>query len=233
LKGAPPISAATPNPLSYEAAPAAQRPEPVRPGRVALVVSLWLIAIAIAAMLDRPVAEWVHAHGWDVKTTWSGSHRNVTRLLKLPGDYLLTVAIAAAVCIFHRQRWRAAGFVLLAGVVSGVNGLFKWIVGRHRPVKGIDPFHFDWFVGGITGLFKQKDLCFPSGHACLAFATATALAILLPRWRWWFYFGAALVAAERIFENANYVSDAVAGAAMGVLAAHVTRVVVQAFQAAP
>lgn len=208
--------------IDYRTPPPDAPTPPARRGRVLFIICLWLIALALAGGLDRPVAQWVHAHGMDAKAAWNASHKGVVRALKLPGDYLLTLLVAVLLGLFHRQHWRAAGFLLLAGLVSGVNGLLKWIVGRHRPVKGIHPFHFDWFVGGIKGLFHQKDLSFPSGHACLAFASAAALAILLPRWRGWFYAVAAFVAAERIFENAHYVSDAVAGAGIGVLAAYGT-----------
>ena len=49
-----------------------------------------------------------------------------------------------------------------------------------------------------------------------------ALAILLPRWRYAFYAAVSLVAAERVLENAHYVSDAVAGAGLGVFSAYAT-----------
>ena len=137
--------------------------------------------------------------------------------------------MAVALGLFHPWRWRAAGFVALSGAVSGINGAFKWVVGRQRPIKGIRPFDIDPFIGGLPGLFTAKNLCFPSGHACLAFATATAVGICLPRGRPLFYGIAAIVAVERVFENAHYVSDAVAGAAMGVLAARVTHYVLNRY----
>jgi membrane-associated phospholipid phosphatase len=71
----------------------------------------------------------------------------------------------------------------------------------------------------MAGIFHEKNLSFPSGHATLAFATAAALAIFLPRWRAGFYIVAAMVAAERVLENAHYVSDVVAGALVGWICA--------------
>ena len=67
------------------------------------------------------------------------------------------------------------------------------------------------------------NLSFPSGHAACAFATATALSILLPRWRGAFYAVAVLVAAERVLENGHWLSDVVAAAALGVGSVYVVR----------
>jgi len=117
--------------------------------------------------------------------------------------------------------------VALAGLFSGVNELIKWVAGRTRPYKlfagpgakegaYLAPFELHPFRGG-------SNMAFPSGHAALAFATAAALAILMPRWRWAFYGIAALTAAERVLEGAHYPSDVVAAAALGVGAAHAAR----------
>jgi membrane-associated phospholipid phosphatase len=65
-------------------------------------------------------------------------------------------------------------------------------------------------------------MSFPSGHTCLAFATAATLAIMIPRWRPAFYALASVVAVERVVENAHYVTDVLAGAAVGTIAAHLT-----------
>jgi membrane-associated phospholipid phosphatase len=186
------------------------------------LLALWLLAFGVALLADRPVAEWVHRQGWDAHRSWSAAHRAINFVLKIPGEYLFTLAVAIAVALFHPSRWRAGGFVALAGVVSGINGLVKWVVGRHRPVPevGIHPFDFRPFEGGLHGLFAAKNLCFPSGHACLAFATAAAVGLVLPKWRYWLYALAVLVAVERVLENAHYVSDVVGAAVLGVLAAH-------------
>jgi membrane-associated phospholipid phosphatase len=194
--------------------------------RLIVATALWLAALAAAFAVDRPVAEWVHRHGLDAHKSWTHARSHANTLLKLPGEYYITAGIALIVGVFHRRRWRGAAFVAVTGVASGVNGLVKWVAGRHRPAEdGVffrhAPFDFHPFAGGLPGLFGgEKNLCFPSGHACLAFATAAALSLLLPRWRWAFYIGAALVAAERVLENAHYVSDTVAAAALGVAAAH-------------
>src|SRR4051812_37819581 len=112
--------------------------------RVILHVSLWLLAFGVALLADRPVAEWVRRQAWDVKQALSPTHHVVNFVLKIPGEYMFTLAVAVALMLAHPGRWRAGVFVAVAGAVSGLNGVVKWVVGRHRPVPevGIRPFDF-------------------------------------------------------------------------------------------
>ena len=186
-----------------------------------LVLLAWLAALVVAAMLDASVAGFVRSSGLEA---FMNSHKSLRHVLKTPGEYWFTIVVMLAF-LFHRLRWRAPVLVLLGTTLSGVNGLTKWMVGRVRPFKLFDdhdvarlaPFDLHPFIGGLHGLFGGvKNLCFPSGHAALAFATAAASAILLPRWRCVFYGVATLVALERISENAHWLSDNVAAAALGI-----------------
>jgi membrane-associated phospholipid phosphatase len=202
--------------------------------RTSILVALWLAAFAAGLAADRPAAQAVHDRGWDDKAGWDKQTRALVEVVKLPGTYWAAAVAAVAVGFLHPLRWRAAGLVAGAGALSGTNGLLKWVVGRRRPVAGIHPFAVDPFVGGIRGLFgAEKNLSFPSGHACLAFATASALAICLPRWRWAFYAVALIVAVERVLENAHYVSDCVAAAGLGVLATAIVRAMLIRYASAP
>jgi membrane-associated phospholipid phosphatase len=196
---------------------------------VILAVLAWLVAIVVAALLDRAVAVWVRDSGVQ---QWMTSHNTLKYIVKLPGEFFFTAAVAIVVALIHPLNWRGGAFLLLATIVSGINGLVKWIVGRTRPFKlpvydgagepVASPFVLSPFRGGLAGMFVGKNLCFPSGHAALAFATAAALAMLWPRspWRWLWYVLAAVVAGERVAENAHWLSDTVAAAALGVGGVH-------------
>jgi membrane-associated phospholipid phosphatase len=210
-----------------------------RSQRLILAVVLWLAAIAIASAFDRSIADWARDSG---AAEFLKSHRWLAATLKAPGEYGLVVVVAVVVMFLHPLRWRAGGFVFLATAVSGVNGLIKWVSGRTRPFKLpvyapgtthplAEPFMLVPFRGGWHGMFDGRNLCFPSGHAALAFATAAAVAMLWPaaRWRWGGYVIAAAVAAERVAENAHWLSDAVAAAALGVAGVYVIRWVVTKF----
>lgn len=56
---------------------------------------------------------------------------------------------------------------------------------------------------------------FPSGHAALAFATATSLAEIKPKHKWFYYAGAALIGWSRVETKAHTWADVAAGAALG------------------
>lgn len=212
---------------------------------IKLIITLWVAAFALAYAFDARVAGIANRQGWEKPSSkrpdrtgggrpmqWNATTFRVTEAIKSPGEYWFTAVSAGAAWAFSKLRWRAAVIVALAGAMTSVNGLIKWIVGRRRPVTGLLPTEFDPFIGGFEGLFGGvSDLSFPSGHACLAFATATALALLFPRAKWIFYAVAALTAAERVFENAHWLSDAVAGAALGAGCAYVAYAIVRRYTA--
>jgi membrane-associated phospholipid phosphatase len=186
------------------------------------LVLLWMLAIAVAAMLDRFVAAHVHALGID---QFMHQHKLLRETIKLGGFYPFTMVLAAIVGFFHAWRWRGAVLLLLFTLVAALNEPIKWIVGRTRPFKSLSgqeaplaPFHLHPFPP-----LGSKDLSFPSGHASLAFAMAAALAILLPRFRWLFYLCAIVVGLERIGENAHWLSDVVAAAALGICGVEMLR----------
>ena len=91
--------------------------------------------------------------------------------------------------------------------------LIKWLAGRHRPIDFFSHgyFGFDYFGLGY-------DLTsFPSGHAQTAFSLAVALTILFPRWGILAFIAAGAVSLSRIVLTSHYLSDVIAGAAVGIL----------------
>jgi undecaprenyl-diphosphatase len=58
---------------------------------------------------------------------------------------------------------------------------------------------------------------FPSGHAQVVFTVATALTILFPRWGAPLFVSAAVISSSRIILASHYLSDVIAGAAVGIL----------------
>jgi membrane-associated phospholipid phosphatase len=143
-----------------------------------------------------------------------------------PGHFFCTLLIAALVAMVHRLRWRGAVVVLVAGMITAVNSVIKWGAGRSRPdwKTGTPGMDFHPFRGGWDGLIHQENLAFPSGDVALAVSTAAALTYLAPRGAvlWWAM--AAVVAFQRVAENAHHVSDVLAAGALGVAAFHCARV---------
>ena len=217
------------NYLESEAHVVPERPLPeavparagIAPARVILFLTAWLIAIVIAVCADARVATLMRTTG---VAGFLEHHKAISETLKIPGFFPFTIlAVLPMVVWWHRQRWGAGLFVLIVTVLSGSNQLIKWIAGRTRPFKPPDgsgalvPLELHPFPA------SGRNLCFPSGHAALAFATAAALGILWPRFRWRFYALATIVAVERFAENAHWLSDCVAAAALGIGGAHLVR----------
>jgi undecaprenyl-diphosphatase len=63
---------------------------------------------------------------------------------------------------------------------------------------------------------------FPSGHAATAFGAAVALALLVPRLRWWAIGLATLVALSRVYLGMHFTADVAAGALLGTAIAGAT-----------
>lgn len=190
--------------------------------RRAVMLVVGCVLLLAAGLVDAPLAGWVHRHGWGpvVKGSW------LAKIVKWPGDFRFTLVVGGLILAANAKRWRGVVMVLLAGALAGLfYTLVKWTVGRTRPFPKnapvVPPFEFHPFAKGVSGLWKAENQAFPSGHVCLAFATAAALAMIFPRGRIAFFALAALVGLERVMEGAHYPSDVVGGAIVGVLAAWV------------
>ena len=186
--------------------------------RVVILISVWCIAFILALWLDYPIAHFVHTSGFgkQVEGKWWA------QVIKEPGEFRFTLAVAVLLAAARQIRWKQSMFVLLAGIVSGANFIVKWIAGRYRPYKlpgtiELHPFELRPFGRGLTGLFNQHDLCFPSGHECTAAALATAMLLIWPRGAWFFLLLALFVGIERPAENAHYASDVIGAAGFAVL----------------
>ena len=191
-----------------------------------IAIGLWLAAIGLAMCFDSAIAIRVQRSGID---EWLRSHHLTAHVIKWPGTYACTIPVALVAGLTHAKRSLAGWFVILATMLSGgINFLSKWMVGRSRPFKldqiTAQPFILSPFRGGIHGFMRSENLCFPSGHTSLAFATAAAVAMLWPqaKWRWIGYAVASIIAIERVLENSHWASDAVAGAALGLATVHLT-----------
>jgi len=206
-------------------APAATKPirssVPIARSRAVVWLGLWAVLMLGAIGIDRPVAAWVYHSEIFVTVRRLG----VTPVIRAPGTFYFTLAAAAAMVLWDRRTVRASAALLLSGLMAGVfYTIAKWSIGRHRPIFdgrtfNPAPFELHFFHGGLTSLIRPgPNLSFPSGHECLAFATAAALTTMIPSWGWAFYAVAVGVGVERVLEGAHYVSDVVAAAGLGILA---------------
>jgi membrane protein DedA with SNARE-associated domain/membrane-associated phospholipid phosphatase len=160
------------------------------------------------ALFDPRAEQWVVA----VRTPWlTGVMKSVTWL----GSNAVIVpalVLVAAVLVLRGRDWRSA--ILLGSAVAGAVGLYnivKVAVERPRPPSTV-------WIGDFSGA------AYPSGHATQAVAFYGVLALVLsakrsPGVRVLVWTGAAvitlLVGASRLYLGAHWLTDVLAGYALG------------------
>jgi membrane-associated phospholipid phosphatase len=191
--------------------------------RVGVQLGRWLLAACVAvfagvavdvthrgplARADEHIAHWCFRH---VTGRLHAACSWATHL----GDSLLLAAfvvIVIAWLLTRRRRFDAVLLMVSAGATAAFTAGLKVAFHRSRPVY-VDPVH------------GPKSFSFPSGHASGAFAVYLLLAILLTlglsgRVRSWAIGGAfalaTLVAATRVLLPVHFLSDVVAGSAIGL-----------------
>jgi undecaprenyl-diphosphatase len=143
------------------------------------------------------------------------------------GVVLVPSGIALLACLWLRPRLpsladalgkiiRGAGLLFAAVAAAGItNDGLKLLFERARPRL--------WLHGDPTGFFSghmgSDYQSFPSGHTATSVAAAIVLSQLFPRWRAEFALFALLIAFSRILLDAHYLSDVIAGAAVGTICA--------------
>ena len=176
---------------------------------LAVVAVLALLLVTVPAGLtgfDRAVGSVLVFHG-------DGSAITVLRVLTAPGteDIRYPILVTVAGFLLWRRRWRLAAFVAVASLgVAPINRALKSVFERPRPS-----------YPGTT--VTAGDWSFPSGHASGAAVLAGVLLVLVwPHVRQHHALvgavaalGAATVAWTRTALGVHYLSDVVAGLALG------------------
>ncbi len=181
-----------------------------------------------AQPIDVRIARWSQRPSLQNSTVLDVTARTV-EWLAVPGGSTLPVATFVAGRVGENDRLsesslRIEGSVLAAGIVTQ---LLKRTIGRARPyaVRDSNPYDVSFFHRFGAG---QDYRSFPSGHASVAFAAATSIAIETsrssPAQRRWVgptaYSLATLTGLARIYHDKHWASDVVAGAVIGALSAH-------------
>jgi undecaprenyl-diphosphatase len=113
-----------------------------------------------------------------------------------------------AIALVLAAAWRRPSLFLTVVVADAIADLLaelgKEVFHRHRP--------FETQLGPPTSTYS-----FPSGHSATAFACATVLGSLAPRFRLPFFVLASLIALSRLYNGVHYPTDVVAGSVLGVL----------------
>lgn len=130
------------------------------------------------------------------------------------GDGWLWYALGAVLLLFGgEQRFMAVGAAAFgAGIGIALFLNLKKATGRKRPCA----FHPHCWAT----LLPPDQFSFPSGHTITAFAVAVTLSLFYPELAPGLLFCAISIAASRIMLGMHFLSDVLAGAAIGALLAY-------------
>jgi membrane-associated phospholipid phosphatase len=196
----------------------AQTPASPQPQPTGSVLRWWEGAavfggVAVATLFDEGVQH-------SLQQARSQSSDDVAAIVRRIGQPEVFATIPAALfltgILSRRQPLRHAATRIAASLaVTGVLvTATKFIVGRQRPTQGEEP--------DVLRPFSGSD-AFPSGHAAMAFTLATSLADEIRRpWATVVLMAAAAGTGwSRLNDNMHWLSDVVAGAALGIASAQV------------
>lgn len=125
------------------------------------------------------------------------------------GDGWLWSAVGLVVLLFGGERrldaLEAGFFAVIAGIATFF--IVKPITGRERPCA-VEPHCW-------SSLLPPDRFSFPSGHTITAFAVALSIGLFYPALIVGLIFCALSVAASRVLLGLHYLSDVLAGIAIG------------------
>jgi membrane-associated phospholipid phosphatase len=164
---------------------------------------------------DKAIADTIAAHT-------EPSMQSIAQALTWGADENLLLAAAVGVwcCTLRKPAWRplANHFVALTLASAVLPHLLKNVVDQTRP----DRLTVRGHGHGVPVSGKARD-AFPSGHAMHMGALASAAGLLRPRPRLAVRLVTVLLSATRVVLLAHWVSDVVAGYALGALLERIMR----------
>ena len=125
---------------------------------------------------------------------------------------LFWIAIGLVLCF--TKRYRRHGILMLLSLAVGYilgEGILKHLFARIRPVDTLGLQLLIEHPGGFS---------FPSGHSCSSFNAAMCLQLTNRKWSIPAFVTASLIAFSRVYHGVHYLTDILAGAALGVLLAY-------------
>lgn len=167
--------------------------------------------IAALSVLDEPVQQDIQGHRSPAGDNLASTVRRMgeVEVFGTVAGGMFFAGVVAHRPALSRASVRIAASLTLAGILSSAG---KLLSGRPRPNEAGDADDLKLFSGHQA---------FPSGHTTMAFALATSLANEIKRpWASVGLFAAAAGTGwSRLNDNKHWLSDVIAGAAVGVTSA--------------
>ncbi len=182
-----------------------------------LVASIWLLRLWV----DGPALDFFYAFDG---TLWEAPAELVTEGGRWSLWFAGTIAVATAATMARaRHIAHLAGELALALLVAGLVGTALKIVFGEPVIdlaQALGNHDFAWFR------LSEQWHAFPSGHAMTVGVVVATAWRRTPRWRRAIAAAGLFVAASRFMTSVHFVSDVVAGLALGVACAFVAEAAV-------
>lgn len=182
----------------------------MRPRTLTFCIALMIAAVAVITLELSGVST-----GWRLR--FRGDVARETMWLAQYGQFTCVVCIALTIWLIDPAKRRFIPLLIIAVLVAaGTATVVKLASGRVRP----NHEHSGQFNGPFAE-HKSANRSFPSGHTTSAFALSAVLAGLYPRGRMLFWTLATACGLLRWVQDAHWLSDVLAGAALGLFVAHI------------
>ena len=190
-----------------------------------------LLVFAAILFIDRPVVAYVHAALGSANPNFDALTHIVDPIPVAAGLIIAWAGIAALCGVRPGPHGRTALRIAVAVLIAiAVKEQLKVLAGRTWAETWTNN-NPSYIKDGVFGFFPLKGLwsggrayhSFPSGHMTAVSVASVSLALSFPRGRWLAPIPIALVAVGMIGANYHWVSDLIAGTALGsavALAAH-------------
>lgn len=177
------------------------------------LAAILLFCVVSMVFFDQPLTLFFHQLDTGA---WHTSWKAVTKAGQ--SEWYLIGGLAMFAWFRKRNRQLSIKGLFLFTTVAGSGltaDLLKFVFGRARPklllhdgIYGFKPFGH---------AFNHAWQSFPSGHAVTALSAALSLSLLLPRFQPVFIIVGITIAVSRVVLCQHYLSDIVAGSALGVV----------------
>ena len=181
-----------------------------------LVAAAICSGLALAALsFDIAIASWLRDH------RLPGDLRRLISVSEVFAFGVSVFLLAVTAATLDPRGIRCGAYLLTSSLGAGIlaDGL-KLLVPRQRPsalIPGEITESFAAYSETVTATTGHGWQSFPSGHTATAVGFACALAVCYPRGRWLFALFAVLAAVQRMESQSHYLSDVLAGTAVGLL----------------
>ncbi|HIH31372.1 TPA: phosphatase PAP2 family protein [Candidatus Woesearchaeota archaeon] len=119
-------------------------------------------------------------------------------------EWFISLALIILIILILRNK-KIYSYIAALFVSAILSYVLKWIISRPRPFEFLQ----------IPSIINTSMSSFPSGHALVIFTMLAFLIMNFPRYKYWFWSIAVLVAFSRIYLGVHYLSDVIAGAFLG------------------